>query len=51
MTKENIIHKRGKSLLYTIIAFVLLTAMLVGLADYLYLDAEERALETLHVQT
>ena len=51
MTKENIMHKRGKSLLYTIIAFVLLTAMLVALADYLYLDAEERAMETLHVQT
>ena len=44
--------KGGRSvLLYTILTFVLIAAMILCLLEYLYTDAEERAFENLHVQT
>ena len=43
--------KNGKYVLYTVITFVLLSALFLTLAGYLYIEAEERAMETLHVQT
>ena len=44
-------QKKGKSVLYTILTFVLLSALFLALAGHLYTDAESRAMETLHVQT
>ena len=43
--------KNGKYIIYTMITFILLSALFIALAGYLYTDAEERAMETLHVQT
>ena len=51
MTRNFVGKKRGKTVLYTILTFVLLSALFLSLAGYLYNDAENRAMETLHVQT
>ena len=51
MSRNLFERKNGKSVAYTIITFVLLSALFLALVGYLYTDAEERAMETLHVQT
>ena len=43
--------KTGKYVIYTILTFVLLSILFLSMAAYLYRDAEERAMETLHEQT
>ena len=43
--------KNGKIAIYTVVTFVLLSAIFLSLVGYLYADADERAMETLHVQT
>ena len=44
-------QKKGKYIIYTVLTFVLLSVLFLSLAGYLYRDAEERAMETLHMQT
>ena len=51
MSKNIMSRKKGKTLLNTILTFILLSALFLVLADYLYIDTEERAKETLHIQT
>ena len=51
MLRNSIKNKNGKYVAYTVITFVILTALFLSLASYLYIDTEERAMETLHVQT
>ena len=51
MSKNVVKKKNGKNVIYTILTFVLLSALFVALAGYLYADAENRAIETLHAQT
>lgn len=51
MAEMNLEKRSRKYLIYTVLTFVLLSALFLSLAGYLYKDAEERAMETLHVQT
>lgn len=51
MSKNVVKKKNGKNVIYTILTFFLLSALFLSLAAYLYTDAENRAIETLHVQT
>ena len=51
MSEKKMEKKSKKSIIYTILTFVLLSALFLSLAGYLYKDAEERAMETLHTQT
>lgn len=48
----NVVNKKkGKAIIYVAVTFVLLSALFLLLASYLYTDAENRAMETLHIQT
>ena len=51
MPKHVVHQKKGKTVLYTILTFLLLSALFLALAGHLYTDAEDRAMETLHIQT
>ena len=51
MSKNLFKKKNYRSVVYTILTFLLLSVLFLALAGYLYKDAEERAMETLHVQT
>ena len=51
MSEKRMEKKNGKYIIYTILTFVLLSVMFLSLVGYLYTDAEERAMETLHEQT
>ena len=51
MSKNPAANKNGKSVIYTLITFVVLVALFLSLVSFLYTDAESRAMETLHVQT
>ncbi len=51
MSRDLFNKKKGRTILYTICTFVLLCVMFASLATYLYRDAENRAMENLHVQT
>ena len=44
-------RKKGKTVIYAMLTFVLLSALFLALAVYLYKDTEDRAMETLHIQT
>ena len=43
--------KSGKTVIYTILTFVILSVLFLSLANSLYINTEEQAKETLHVQT
>lgn len=51
MSRNIVKRKNGKIVLYTILTFVILSALFLSLADYLYISTEAQAKETLHVQT
>ena len=51
MSRNPVIKKKGGLVAYTMLTFVLLAALFLSLATFLYTDAENRAMETLHVQT
>ena len=51
MSRNVVKKKKGRTVVYTILTFVLLSALFLSLAGYLYTDAENRAMETLHTQT
>ena len=44
-------QKKGKSVIYTLLTCILLVALFLSLAGSLYSDTEDRAMESLHVQT
>ena len=50
---ENLVKTRrsGKIAIYTVIALILMSVVVLALIGYLYNNAEERAYENLHIQT
>lgn len=51
MSRNLFDNKKSKTVIYTIITLVVLSVIFLSLTSYLYTDAEERAMETLHTQT
>ena len=51
MSGNRVEKKFGKYAIYTVLTFVVLSALFLSLVGYLYRDAEDRAMETLHEQT
>ena len=49
----NFVNKKriGKPVVYTVLTFILISAVIISLIGYLYIDAENQAFENLHIQT